>query len=128
MKELEKITQQKLSLDTDFRELIHRYGTRPSFYKEFFDYLFRMKHINDRVRYAINKYDSYTYKQKLPTLLCLLAMIITGTIIPLTLLYHSSTITPDLYGLYAVLSSLTSISFGLSSAFLMWIIYKEISK
>jgi len=122
IREAEKYFQQEPDW-SDVKELIRAYRAKPAFYDRFFHYLFQMKYIVDNVRDMIAKYDSYTYKRKFLTLLCLLAIILTGIVLPLIMLYHGFFTA----SLYVLLSMLTGIGFGVSSALVIWVIYKEIS-
>jgi len=122
IKEAEKLLQQRFSR-IDVEELIRVYRAKPSFYERFISYLFQIKYVADKARDMIARYDSYVYKRKFTTLLCLLAMALTGIALPLTLLYCDSL--PA--GLYGLLGILAGIGFGISSASLIWVIYKEIS-
>ncbi len=93
----------------------------PKFYEKFFEYLFKMMHIVDKIKDLIVKYDNYTYKRKIETMVSLTAMILTGIAIPLAALYNYSTSISPLLG------CVVGIGFGVSSAITVWIIYKEIT-
>lgn len=120
--ELEKMDRFDQRSKDQLREIQQYSVAEVNFYEEVFQLLGKMKHETDRIRGKINTYENYFFKGKWKMAFSLIAMVLTGILIPFTALLFQ----PD-WPLQTV-KLLSTVGFGLSTISTVLLVYFDISK